>query len=321
MAPNKRTAFLASVLSVLFGVSGAAPVAHASTYGIEYYIAPPFTQGTYLSSGVLFENFDSLTDGDCPSSIGVGTVSGSRCNIEASGDFGGAGVVANVSTPTVAGSAQGKYASTDSRAMTITFNTDQSYLGLWWSAGSAGNTITFFDGATQVLALGTAELRALLGAEPASGGSDWQSTGSLNSVGGTSYFKHHFFGNPRGYSTTSPTNHSSIVRWEPFVYIHIFTSGGLTFDSVVLSGTDGFEFDNIAVSSQPQTPSSSLVRIGSVVSSVAPPSTPTPTPTPSTTTPTLATTGANVEWIMVTGLLAFIAGAGFLTVSRRKRTA
>jgi LPXTG-motif cell wall-anchored protein len=40
-----------------------------------------------------------------------------------------------------------------------------------------------------------------------------------------------------------------------------------------------------------------------------------------TTTPTLATTGANVEGLMVAGLLAVIAGAGFLTVSRRKRTA
>jgi LPXTG-motif cell wall-anchored protein len=41
----------------------------------------------------------------------------------------------------------------------------------------------------------------------------------------------------------------------------------------------------------------------------------------STTTPTLAATGANVEWLVVAGLIAVIAGAGFLTVSRRKRTA
>ena len=40
-----------------------------------------------------------------------------------------------------------------------------------------------------------------------------------------------------------------------------------------------------------------------------------------TTTPKLATTGANVEWLMVAGFIALIAGAGFLTVSRRKRTA
>jgi len=46
---------------------------------------------------------------------------------------------------------------------------------------------------------------------------------------------------------------------------------------------------------------------------------PTTAPASTTTTPTLATTGANVEWLMIAGLLAVIAGASFLTVSRRRR--
>lgn len=47
-----------------------------------------------------------------------------------------------------------------------------------------------------------------------------------------------------------------------------------------------------------------------------------PTTTPaSTKTPTLAATGANVEWLLIAGLIAVIAGTSFLTVSRRKRTA
>jgi LPXTG-motif cell wall-anchored protein len=52
---------------------------------------------------------------------------------------------------------------------------------------------------------------------------------------------------------------------------------------------------------------------------VAPPSAPTTTTT--TTTPKLATTGANFEWLMFAGFIALVAGASFLTVSRRKRTA
>jgi len=53
------------------------------------------------------------------------------------------------------------------------------------------------------------------------------------------------------------------------------------------------------------------------------PSAPSSTTAPASITPALklATTGANVEWLMVAGLIAAIAGAGFLTVSRRKRTA
>ena len=48
---------------------------------------------------------------------------------------------------------------------------------------------------------------------------------------------------------------------------------------------------------------------------------PAPAAPAATTTPTLAATGANVEWLMFAGLLAAVAGASFLTLSRRKRTA
>jgi LPXTG-motif cell wall-anchored protein len=49
--------------------------------------------------------------------------------------------------------------------------------------------------------------------------------------------------------------------------------------------------------------------------------TPTPTTAPASTAPAkaLATTGANLEWLFVAGLLAVIAGSGFLAFSRRKR--
>jgi LPXTG-motif cell wall-anchored protein len=47
----------------------------------------------------------------------------------------------------------------------------------------------------------------------------------------------------------------------------------------------------------------------------------TPSAPAATTTPAarLATTGANVEWLMVAGLLGVIAGSAFLAFSRRKR--
>ncbi len=48
---------------------------------------------------------------------------------------------------------------------------------------------------------------------------------------------------------------------------------------------------------------------------------PVPAAPAATTTPKLATTGANLEWLMIAGLITAIAGASFLTLSRRKRTA
>jgi LPXTG-motif cell wall-anchored protein len=61
--------------------------------------------------------------------------------------------------------------------------------------------------------------------------------------------------------------------------------------------------------------------VGSASSTPTPTPTPTPTTAPASTIPAaaLATTGANFEWLMVAGMLAAIAGAGFLTVGRRKR--
>jgi LPXTG-motif cell wall-anchored protein len=57
--------------------------------------------------------------------------------------------------------------------------------------------------------------------------------------------------------------------------------------------------------------------------SATPTTAPTPTPTtaPASITPAvmLATTGANVELLLVAGLLAVIAGSGFIAFSRRKR--
>ena len=52
----------------------------------------------------------------------------------------------------------------------------------------------------------------------------------------------------------------------------------------------------------------------------------TPTPSQPTSTPTtapaasLAKTGADVDWLFLGSLIAVVAGAGFLTFSRRKRT-
>jgi hypothetical protein len=324
-----RPLLLATAMTAFVGFSSVGSAAYASTYGIEYYIAAPFVQGSYLTTGVLSEDFDDLPDGDCRGSIGVGIVSGARCNVEPAGDYGGATVEATDATPTVGGGGVGKYASTDSSAMTITFADDQRYLGLWWSAGSSGNTLTFYDGDTEVLELGTSELRTVLGTEPADGGSDWETTGTLESEGGDLYPKHHFFGNPRGYTSTDPAGPSSLVRWEPFVYIHIFTSGGLTFDSVVLSGSDGFEFDNVVVSTQTQTPDESLVRIGSISSPLDPPEQDNvpeeeernqDTVAATSDVPTLARTGGpNLLLLAFTGLAFVVAGGMTLVRSRSSR--
>lgn len=88
----------------------------------------------------------------------------------------------------------------------------------------------------------------------------------ISSIGGTGYRKAWYFGNPRGYALTSPTAWagSTWTPEQPFVYIHMFAGGNLTFDEVRLSG-GGFEFDNLAVSTTAQTPDPRLVWVSTFV--------------------------------------------------------
>jgi uncharacterized repeat protein (TIGR02543 family) len=105
----------------------------------------------------------------------------------------------------------------------------------------------------------------LLGTGPANG-TAWTSRNNdsaanvITALNGSTNRKVWYFGNPRGYTSTTPSSISTITAQEPFVYMHMFVGGNLTFDKVELSGR-GFEFDNITVSEQPQTPNPRLVLV------------------------------------------------------------
>lgn len=239
--------------------------APATTYGVSYYISPPLVQNSYVTTGATSETFDSGTSGSsCAGVRAVGTVSGT-CLFSNTFLYGGA--TTQSSAPTFGGSSS-IYATGGggNPSMTFQFTGARRYLGFWWSAGSASNTVKFFSGADLVLSLTTADLMTILGAAPTSN-ANFGTTGSVTAVDGAQYTKHHYFGHPRGHTQASPTVRSSVTSNEPFTYLHVFTTGGLTFDSVELSG-GGFEFDNFVVSDTAQTPSSNLVQVGNITGTV-----------------------------------------------------
>ncbi len=98
----------------------------------------------------------------------------------------------------------------------LTLNVASSYFGLWWSAGDKYNTLTFYDGSTQVAQYTTATLPGLL---PKS-----------------------YYGNPVDGKADSS---------EPFAFLN-FYGVGAQFNKVVLSNPNstGFESDNWTVRSQ-----------------------------------------------------------------------
>jgi hypothetical protein len=250
----KRVLYFIVPFLMVSGASGAS--AGASEYGVDYYMAPPMVQGSYVSGYLQdFNDTNSCPTTDTDKGVTV-DISGD-CSISSSGLYGGASVV--TSTPTAGGDGS-NYAYNDD-PITLTISSPMCYLGFWWSAGSDGNVVDFYDGDTEVLSLSSDDIIDLL--DPTDGP-------TLSSIGPTvsTYPKRAWFGNPRFHTDAQapfgiPDDEGDINPNEPFVYLHILAQGGLRFDTVVLSGS-GFEFDNLVISSRCQNPRSNLVSLGSV---------------------------------------------------------
>jgi uncharacterized repeat protein (TIGR02543 family) len=260
--------------------AGVAPAYATTSGGIALYISAPLVQGAQIDSvGTLTENFDSLGGSPdlvgiaCPTSLAIGTLSTNKapstdaCLYRQPGIYGGAS--ATTSSPFFGGAGSNYFGTSQLTDAAITFTFPSGgvkYVGFWWSGGNQGNLVTFYNGATEIASLDTLTLETLLGATPPS---PWPSgNGSVTSMGGTSYPKGHYFGNPRGYTEYPPLTQSAAVtqggtaytehRGYIYVYLNLFLTGGQSATSVKFSG-NGFEFDNLTTSTLEQTPATSLV--------------------------------------------------------------
>ena len=261
---------------------GVAPAQATTSGGIALYLSGPLVQGAEIDSvGTLTETFDSLggsptTGGiECPTTLAIGSVTTNKtpttdaCQYRAAGLWGGASVTTPAPNFGGAGSNYFGTSPLSDAAITFTFPSGGvKYVGFWWSGGNRGNVVTFYNGATEIASLDTLALETLLGNAPPS---SWPSgNGSVTSMGGTSYPKGHYFGNPRGYTAYPPSSQGNAVaqdgvsytdhRGYVFGYLNLFLTGGQTATSVKFSG-NGFEFDNLTTSTLEQTPASSLVFV------------------------------------------------------------
>ena len=283
-----RSIALATATAALLLVS--APASALSTdFGVDIYMSSPKVQGTAVSTGLTTEDFNAISAGTCPSTIAIGTITG-NCNVGTAQSYGGASTNANDATPTITGSGS-NYASTATDGGTpaaFEFSVDLAepakYLGLWWSAGSPGNTIELFSDGELVASITVDGILDLL------------SGTSVTTVGGGSVATEDYDGNPRN-TLLSPG--------EPFLYLNLYATGGAAFDSISLIG-GGFELDNIAVSNLPQVPGSTEVPVEFIAGENEPPA-----------AAPLAETGFDGQAILGLGLIAVAAGA----VALRRKSA
>lgn len=263
-ALKKTTALFASVLFLIF--SGVSSAQAAPGDSITLYLSAPLVQGSSVSGvGSATDDFNSYSTGNCPTSTGVGTLVAAptgACLLSNVQTYGGAS--STTSTPSFGGLGSKFPATPFPSPGTITFNftAPVKYVGFWWSAGNTGNTVEFLNGGNVIATYTTSSLMTLLGGtvpSPYPSGN-----GSVTSIGGDQYPKGRYFGNPRGFSSTTPNTLSTVEPNFPFVYMNLYLNGGLAADSVRFSG-DGFEFDNITTSTLAQTPESSMVLVGGVL--------------------------------------------------------
>lgn len=200
----------------LFVAGVAAVSAQADTpysYDVLMSVEAPSNVVTSLPD-VTIQSFTGISAGNYStfnSTAGIGTYT--DLSVVNNNQYGGATGTGDYAVTSTGGVGAGVYPST-----TLTFNAPVSYFGLWWSAGDSANTLTFYNGATQVAQFTTADL-----------------IGQIPNVGITSAY----YGNPT-------SAHLGNDGSEPFAFINFYGVNNTTFTSVTLSepNTSGFENDN-----------------------------------------------------------------------------
>jgi len=246
-------------------------VASSTTSSLSVYLDAPFVQGSYVTQDVLSMSFNGPTGlGQCGDGEPAGITITGTCVMVSPQSHGGATADATNAVATVGG-AGSNFPSTvnNTDPITITLANNSRYVGLWWPSGSPGNVLKFYDDTTLLLTVTSVNIVELLGTQ-GNTAQNWldrnNDTDVITSIGGTKHRKVWYFGNPRGYASTSPTAWagSTWTPTQPFVYLHMFAGGNLTFNKVELSGS-GFEFDNLVVSTAPLTPAPQLALVSTFV--------------------------------------------------------
>lgn len=225
------SALLAGAIFLFSGVQ-----AGAQTLGM--YLSPPGEQNT-TRAGSVVETFSDPTGAiGATGTFTVGSWSGATAGVNraAADQYGGADGVGNY------------LALANGSQVTVTLTGNRKYVGFWWSAGNAGNTIEFYDDTNTLLAQFTTDsLTALLG-----GG------GNIVAIDGTPYAKADYFGNPN-----PPSGRNTA---QPYGYINLLLQGAsVNFRTIIIrhAGGGGFELDNLAVVDA-ATPPGTWVDIGTV---------------------------------------------------------
>jgi hypothetical protein len=187
------------------GVLAVLPAGADTSTIVLTYAGSPGATSTSLADTSMFD-FNNLSIGVHTNVVWSGVGSYNRLSVVAANEYGG-----------VAGSPYSVESTSSSlggvSTTTLTLTTPVSYFGLWWSAGDANNTLSFYSGGNLLATFTTAIL--------------------LNSL------PSNYLGNPNSAFLGQDGS-------EKFAFINFFGQAGTTFNQIVFSNSNnsGFESDN-----------------------------------------------------------------------------
>ncbi|MEY3805417.1 MAG: hypothetical protein RIR69_229, partial [Actinomycetota bacterium] len=115
------------------------------------------------------------------------------------------------------------------------------------------------DSDTPIATYTTNTINSILGS---SAPNPYPGTSVVTALDGSAYRKGYYFGRPAAHTSLTPTANTA-GNTESHAFLSLYTSGSIAFKKLEFTG-NGFEFDNIAVSSTATTPPGSSVFIESV---------------------------------------------------------
>jgi hypothetical protein len=200
--------------------------------GISIKYEDPGVQQSSLVTGinVITQTFDGISAGYYSTGFKTNIGTFDHALIETADQYGGANGTGNYFDVDTLRSGTANSFSPYTTS-TLTLNSAQTYLGLWWSAGDVNNILDLYSHGALVKEITTNDVKA-----------------SLSFA---------YYGNP-----TSPFYGKDSL--EPFAYLNVYADNGTSFDQIKFTniGDTGFEVDNLTVASVPEP--NNLIGLGAL---------------------------------------------------------
>lgn len=276
---TRLSATLAASTLLVLGVSAPSHAAGSVTFSVD----APYVQGSFVD-GVLVETFDE----GCVNPLPFGRATGD-CNAYFPNNYSGASTTD--SAPFQGGSATPLVAIGPGEVANFRLSAPARYVGFHWEAGNQFDRVRLYSDGVLIADFSFETLMAAL-----------EQTEFQSADGQTTYTVDDYFGNP----VNGEQGH------EPYAFVHIFATNGVTFDQVKISedaeSPGYFEFDNLSIlfaddSTIDATTFDDVVELDSV--------------TVRSNTDELAPTGANLSG----GVLAAAFGLMAFALALRRRAA